>query len=62
MQRWEELEIEKDEARKEGRNVMAQLVRKLLESNRIDDCKKAVKDPKYCKLLLKEFGLETFDK
>ena len=66
MQRWEELQMERDEARaegreegrEEGRNSMAQLVQKLLETNRIEDCKKAAEDPQYCKLLLKEFGIE----
>ena len=36
MQRWEELELEKDEARAEGRASMA-----LLNADRIEDCKKA---------------------
>ena len=70
MQRWEELQMERDEARaegreegrvegrEEGRNSMAQLVQKLLETNRIEDCKKAAEDPQYCKLLLREFGIE----
>ena len=58
MQRWEEMEIEKDEARAEGRNSMAKLMDKLLEANRVDDCKRAVKDPEYCQTLMDEFGIK----
>ena len=66
MQRWEEMEIEKDEARaegraeglSEGRNSMAKLMDKLLEANRVDDCKRAVKDPEYCQTLMDELGIK----
>ena len=56
MQRWEEME--KDKARAEGRNSIAKLMDKLLEENRVDDCKRAVKDPEFCQKLMDEFGIE----
>ena len=60
MQRWEEME--KDEARAEGRaegrNSMAKLMDKLLEANRVDDCKRAVKDPEFCQTLMDELGIK----
>lgn len=56
MQRWKEME--KDEARAEGRNSMAKLMDKLLEVNRVDDCKRAVKDPEYCQTLMDELGIK----
>ena len=52
MQRWEEMEMEKDKARAEGRNSIAKLMDKLLEENRVDDCKRAVKDPEFCQKLM----------
>lgn len=58
MQRWEEMEMEKDKARAEGRNSIAKLMDKLLEENRVDDCKRAVKDPEFCQKLMDEFGIE----
>ena len=74
MQRWEEMEMEKDEARaegraeglsegraeglSEGRNSMAKLMDKLLEANRLNDCKRAVKDPEYCQTLMDELGIK----
>lgn len=58
MQRWEEMEMEKDEARVEGRNSMAKLMDKLLEANRVDDCKRAVKDPEFCQTLMDELGIK----
>ena len=74
MQRWEEMEMEKDEARaegraeglsegraeglSEGRNSMAKLMDKLLEANRVNDCKRAVKDPEYCQTLMDELGIK----
>lgn len=56
MQRWKEME--KDETRAEGRNSMAKLMDKLLEANRADDCKRAVKDPEYCQTLMDELGIK----
>ncbi len=56
MQRWKEME--KDETRAEGRNSMAKLMDKLLEANRVDDCKRAVKDPEYCQTLMDELGIK----
>ena len=66
MQRWEEMEMEKDEARaegraeglSEGRNSMAKLMDRLLEANRVDDCKRAAKDPEFCQKLMDELGIE----
>ena len=66
MQRWEEMEMEKDEARaegraeglSEGRNSMAKLMDKLLEANRVNDYKRAVKDPEYCQTLMDELGIK----
>ena len=74
MQRWEEMEMEKDEARaegraeglsegraeglSEGRNSMVKLMDKLLEANRVNDCKRAVKDPEYCQTLMDELGIK----
>lgn len=62
MQRWEEMEMEKDEAREEGRaegrNSIAKLMDKLLEENRVEDCKRAVKDPEFCQKLMDELGIE----
>lgn len=40
MQRWEELELEKDEARAEGR-AEGRASMALLNADRIEDCKKA---------------------
>ena len=40
-----------------GEKRMALLVKKLLEANRIEDCKKAADDKQYRILLMKEFGI-----
>ena len=37
---------------------MAKLMDKLLEANRVDDCKRAVKDPEYCQTLMEELGIK----
>ena len=82
MQRWEEMEMEKEAARElglaegrtqgltegrtqglaegraEGRSSMARLIDKLLEENRIEDCKRIAKDPEFCQHLMEEFGIE----
>lgn len=82
MQRWEELELEKDEARAEGRAEgkaegraegreegrvagkaeerasMALLIKKLLNADRIEDCKKAADDLEFCQKLMDEFGIK----
>ena len=50
--------MEKDKARAEGRNSIAKLMDTLLEDNRVDDCKRAVKDPEFCQKLMDEFGIE----
>ena len=31
---------------------------KLLEENRIEDCKRIAKDPEFCQHLMEEFGIE----
>ena len=82
MQRWEEMEMEKEAARElglaegrtqgltegrtqglaegraEGRSSMARLIDKLLEENRIEDCKRIAKDPEFCQHMMEEFGIE----
>ena len=40
-----------------GEKHMALLVKKLLEDNRIEDCKRATIDKQYRTLLMKEFGI-----
>ena len=46
------------EGRAEGRSSMARLIDKLLEENRIEDCKRIAKDPEFCQHLMEEFGIE----
>ena len=69
MQRWEEMEMEKEAARElglaEGRTqgltegrTQGRLIDKLLEENRIEDCKRIAKDPEFCQHLMEEFGIE----
>lgn len=74
MQRWEERIMDREEARAEGlaeglaegraqgqaqgSAVMAQLVKKLLDANRIDDCKRVTVDPEFCKKLMVEFEIK----
>ena len=44
--------------RAEGRNSMAKLMDKLLEANRVNDCKRAaVKGSEYCQTLMDELGI-----
>ncbi|MFR8220293.1 MAG: hypothetical protein ACLU9T_04135 [Blautia faecis] len=48
-------------AREESRGkklVAARLIDKLLEENRIEDCKRIAKDPEFCQHLMEEFGIE----
>ena len=58
MQRWEELELKKEEGREEGRDSMAQLITILLKENRIDDCKKAAEDSEFCQVLMEQYGIK----
>lgn len=44
--------------KKGGHIETSGLLDKLLEENRVDDCKRAVKDPEFCQKLMDEFGIE----
>ena len=65
MQKWEEKEIERQEAysegekrgRTEGETRINKLTKYLLEQERTEDLKKAVSDAAYQAKLLKELGL-----
>ena len=46
-----------DDEREEGENRMAQLFQKLLQLNRLEDCRKVSEDEKYRQLLFQEFGI-----
>ena len=46
-----------DDGINKGEDEMAKLTKKLLEANRIEDCKKAADDKQYRILLMKEFGI-----
>lgn len=46
-----------DDGIKKGEDEMALLTKRLLEANRIEDCKKAADDEHYRILLMKEFGI-----
>ena len=55
--------VQREEAHEEGygqgEDFMAQLTDRLLTDGRIDDCKRAMKDKKYRKQLIKELGLQA---
>ena len=65
MQKWEEKELDRQEAYAEGRNEGEQigkeqinkLIKYLLEQERNEDLEKAVSDSEYQEKLLKELGL-----
>ena len=42
----------------EGKNQMADLMRILLDEDRIEDAKRATKDPAYCDELMKQYGID----
>ena len=41
----------------EGKNQMADLMKILLDENRIEDAKRAAEDPAYCDELMKQYGI-----
>ena len=47
----------KIEGKAEGENLMALLVKKLLDQSRIEDVKRASEDKAYRRQLMKEFGI-----
>lgn len=47
----------KIEGKAEGENLMALLVKKLLDQSRIEDVKRASEDKAYRSQLMKEFGI-----
>ena len=45
------------EGNAEGKNQMADLMKILLNENRIEDAKRAAEDPAYCDELMKQYGI-----
>ena len=41
----------------EGKSKMADLMKRLLDENRIEDAKRAAEDPTYCDELMKQYGI-----
>ena len=41
----------------EGKSKMADLMKRLLDENRIEDAKHAAEDPAYCDELMKQYGI-----
>ncbi len=41
----------------EGKSQMAELMKRLLDENRIEDAKRAAEDPAYCDELMKQYGI-----
>ena len=41
----------------EGKSQMADLMKRLLDENRIEDAKRAAEDPAYCDELMKQYGI-----
>ena len=41
----------------EGKSQMADLMKRLLAENRIEDAKRAAEDPAYCDELMKQYGI-----
>ena len=58
MQAWEEKVLERQEAYAEGAEQVSDLYGKLMELNRMEDMKRAVKDNVYREKLLLEFGFK----
>ena len=58
MQAWEEKVLERQEAYAEGTEQVSDLYGKLMELNRMEDMKRAVKDNVYREKLLLEFGFK----
>ena len=45
------------EGNAEGKSQMADLMKRLLAENRIEDAKRAAEDPAYCDELMKQYGI-----
>ena len=45
------------EGNAEGKSQMADLMKILLDENRIEDAKRAAEDPAYCDELMKQYGI-----
>ena len=53
----EGIEKGKAEGNVEGKSQMADLMKRLLDENRIEDAKRAAEDPAYCDELMKQYGI-----
>ena len=53
----ENIELGREEGRKEGSNQMASLIKILLSENRTDDLKRALEDTDFRNELFKEYGI-----
>lgn len=51
------IEKGKAEGNAEGKSQMADLMKRLLAENRIEDAKRAAEDPAYCDELMKQYGI-----
>ena len=51
------IEKGKAEGNAEGKSQMADLMKRLLDENRIEDAKRAAEDPAYCDELMKQYGI-----
>ena len=47
----------REEGNTEGKSQMADLMRRLLDENRIEDAKRAAEDPAFCDELMKQYGI-----
>lgn len=52
------IEKGKAEGNAEGKSQMADLMKRLLAENRIEDAKRAAEDPAYCDELMKQYGID----
>ena len=53
----EGIEKGKAEGNAEGKSQMADLMKRLLDENRIEDAKRAAEDLAYCDELMKQYGI-----
>ena len=53
----ERIEKGKAEGNAEGKSQMADLMKRLLDENRIEDAKRATEDTAYCDELMKQYGI-----
>ena len=51
------IEKGKAEGNAEGKSQMADLMKRLLAENRIEDAKRVAEDPAYCDELMKQYGI-----